>query len=39
VAQKVGDEACVHSAGSGERPLSLRAWEEDIVVYGGLASM
>jgi len=39
VAQKVGDEACVHSARSGERPLSPRAWEEDIVVYGNLASM
>jgi hypothetical protein len=40
--QKAGaDQASVYSSGSSERMLSTspRAWEEDIAIYGSLASM
>ena len=33
------DEASVHSSRSNERILNSRPWEEDIAVYGSLASM
>lgn len=38
-AQKAADEASVNSGRSNERNLYARTWEEDIAVYGGLASM
>jgi hypothetical protein len=38
-APKAADEASVNSGRSNERNLNSRAWEEDIAVYGGLASM
>src|SRR6267142_4112261 len=33
------DETSVCSSGSGERIMSPRSWEEDIAIYGSLASM
>jgi hypothetical protein len=37
--QKASDEASVNLGRSNERILNAREWEEDIAVYGSLASM
>jgi hypothetical protein len=38
-AQQRADGVSVHSGRNNERIVASRAWEEDIAVYGGLASM
>jgi ribosomal protein L9 len=37
--EKAADEASMYSSASNERNMIIRSWEEDIAVYGSLASM